>query len=268
MRKRQRQQQHEEHMNETWLIPYADLLTLLLALFVILFASSQLDSKKYEMIMQALNSAFNNGISFFQQPSVVKVSDNPPEPFAKKNNKTGSLDDENSERLEQLQKETEDLEQLKQKLDRYIEENGLTTQLETKLTSEMLMISIREHALFASGSATVREESKRLAVAISDMLAQYPEYEVEVAGHTDNVPIHNAQFESNWDLSTERALNFMKILLQNKNVAPERFRAIGYGEYRPIDTNDTPEGRARNRRVEVNIIRNIKSTDTISVPSQ
>jgi len=268
MRKRQRQQQHEEHMNETWLIPYADLLTLLLALFVILFASSQLDSKKYEMIMQALNSAFNNGISFFQQPSVVKVSDNPPEPFAKKNNKTGSQNDENNERLGQLQKETEDLEQLKQKLDRYIEENGLTTQLETKLTSEMLMISIREHALFASGSATVRPEAKKLAVAISDMLAQYPEYEVEVVGHTDNVPIHNEQFESNWDLSTERALNFMKILLQNKNVAPERFRAIGYGEYRPIDTNDTPEGRARNRRVEVNIIRNIKSTDTISVPSQ
>ena len=268
MRKRQKQQHHEEHTNETWLIPYADLLTLLLALFVILFASSKLDSKKYEMIMQALNSAFNNGISFFQQPSVVKVSDNPPEPFATKNNKAGTLDNETNERLEQLKKETEDLEQLKQKLDRYIEENGLTTQLETKLTNEMLMISIREHALFASGSATVREESKKLAVAISDMLAQYPEYEVEVAGHTDNVPIHNAQFESNWDLSTERALNFMKILLQNKNVAPERFRAIGYGEYRPIDTNDTPEGRARNRRVEVNIIRNIKSTDTISVPSQ
>ncbi|MNN66255.1 Outer membrane porin F precursor [compost metagenome] len=87
------------------------------------------------------------------------------------------------------------------------------------------------------------------------MLQQFPDYEVIVSGHTDNIPISNHEFPSNWDLSSVRALNFMKILLLNDQLDPKKFSAIGYGEYHPVSPNDTVAGRALNRRVEVSIIR-------------
>ncbi|GAA3410025.1 flagellar motor protein MotB [Paenibacillus hodogayensis] len=256
-------QHHEEHIDESWLIPYADLLTLLLALFIILFASSEMDSKKYNSIMRSLNSAFTGGSSFFDQPQVVPIMEDPASDLNKKLEEAKQLSEKQGAEQEQIRKETAELQELKQKLDRYIQDNQLTTQLETKLTNDMLMITIRDNALYASGSANVKPEAQKLAVTISDMLTQYPQYQIEVSGHTDNVPIRNAEFETNWDLSAKRALNFMKILLQNDKITANRFRAIGYGEFQPIDSNDTADGRAKNRRVEVSILRTIKSPNVI-----
>jgi chemotaxis protein MotB len=257
-------QHHDDHMDETWLIPYADLLTLLLALFIILFASSEMDSKKYDSIMRSLNSAFTGGTSFFEQPEVVPIIG---EPASKKKDEDAKSEQADLKSAEQtlIQKETAELQELKQKIDQYIQDNKLSTQLETKLTNDLLMITIRDNALYASGSAIVKPDAQKLAVTIADMLTQYPQYQIEVAGHTDNVPIRNAEFETNWDLSAKRALNFMKILLQNDKITADRFRAIGYGEYRPIETNDTADGRSKNRRVEVTILRTIKEPTTIGV---
>jgi chemotaxis protein MotB len=270
--KKRSKQHHEEHVDESWLIPYADLLTLLLALFIILFASSQVDSKKYESIMKGLNAAFNGGVSFFENTSVVEpIKDPTSMQKGQQGDQRGpqqnaqQMNEQQKEQLEQMEKEKQELEELKQQLDQYITSNGLNTQLETKLDQDMLMITIRDNALFASGSAEVRPDSRKLATAISNMLVEYPDYEIEVSGHTDNIPIRNAEFESNWDLSSKRALNFMKILLSNTNVQPSRFRTIGYGEFRPIDTNDSVEGRAKNRRVEVSILRTVKPLEVQSV---
>jgi len=249
--KHKKKHEHEEHIDESWLIPYADLLTLLLALFIILFASSQVDSKKYEQIMASLNSAFTGGISFLDSSNMIPIQPNPNSAKTE-----GTPNDE----LERLKKEQSDLEKLKQEMDRYIQDNKLTTEVVTTLTEDMLMINIRDTALFASGSATVKPEAGQLGVKIAEMISLYPDYQIEVAGHTDNVPISNREFESNWDLSSKRALNFMKILLGNTSVNQARFRSSGFGEFRPIDTNDTLEGRAKNRRVEVNIMRNVKPT--------
>lgn len=268
MAKKRSKQHHEEHLDETWLIPYADLLTLLLALFIILFASSQLDSKKYDAIMRSLNSAFTGGTSFFDQPNVVPKVQEPNEGQKLGEQAQKSPTDLRKlldEQQELAQKELQELEQLKEAMDQYIQDNGLSAQLETKLTNDLLMISIRDNALYASGSAIVQPEAQKLAAAISALLVQYPDYEIEVAGHTDNVPIRNAEFDSNWDLSSKRALNFMKILLNHPQMNPARFRSIGYGEYQPIDTNDTVEGRSNNRRVEVNILRSIAVPEIQSV---
>lgn len=271
MYSRHKHEHHEEHIDETWLIPYADLLTLLLALFIVLFASSQIDQKKIEQMSQAFSAAFSGGSSFLDQHAAVKLSDDPTA-IAKK--KTGTNEDKNpnanvpaqpsqtkernAEWRQGYDKETKDLEQLKQKLDGYITENGLTAQLETKLTADRLMITIRDNALFASGSAEITPEASKLAKSISDILAQYPEYEVIVSGHTDNVPIRSKTYDSNWDLSSARALNFMKILFQNDQIGQQRFSSVGYGEFRPIASNDTAEGRSQNRRVEVSIMRKFK----------
>jgi chemotaxis protein MotB len=125
------------------------------------------------------------------------------------------------------------------------------------------MITISDNALFASGSAVVKPESKSLALSIANLLVQYPGYEIVVSGHTDNEPISTTEFKSNWDLSSARAIRFMDILLSNKKLDPKLFSAIGYGEYRPVASNATTEGRAKNRRVEVSIIRKYTDPDSV-----
>ncbi|WP_343223702.1 flagellar motor protein MotB [Paenibacillus oenotherae] len=255
-KKRHRSEHHEEHADETWLIPYADLLTLLLALFIVLYAMSSVDSKKFEDMSKAFSIAFNTGVGVLENTTIVETGQQ-----MEKDNETRrkSSDEENKDNDKQrqalMQKEQEDLEKLKKQIDQYIKSNGLTTQLNTKLNQSQLMLTISDNALFPSGSASLKANSRELAGAIANMLKKYPEYEIVVSGHTDDQPISNREFRNNWELSFQRALNFMEILLTNSKHDPKLFSAIGHGEYRPVATNDTTVGRAKNRRVEVSIIR-------------
>ncbi|MBO8173006.1 MAG: flagellar motor protein MotB [Bacillaceae bacterium] len=249
---KKRKQHEEEHIDETWLIPYADLLTLLLALFIVLFAVSNIDQKKYDRLILAMNSAFHSGSGILEYTSAFPLEVDQP---------TESTEHRGSDTDKNIGAELKNLEELKKRVDRYIQENHLESEIETSLNKNLLMITIRDHALFDSGSAEVNPGARQLGVALSEMLVEYPGYEVVVAGHTDNRPIRTAQFESNWDLSTERALNFMKILLQNDQLNPGRFHAEGYGEFRPIATNETKEGRALNRRVEISIYKFVSNAD-------
>ena len=254
MSKKHKKEHHEEHADETWLIPYADLLTLLLALFIVLYAMSSTDSKKFQDMSKAFNIAFSSGIGVLEQSSVISQAnqfENSQDP--KHHEDTKDMSEEEREALQQ--KEQQDLEKLKQQVDKYIQSNGLTTQLDTKLNQSQLTITISDSSLFAPGSARVKPESRKLAIEISNMLTKYSDYEVVVSGHTDNVPINNDEFESNWELSSMRAIRFMNIVLENKQLNPRNFSNIGYGEYRPIASNDTAGGRSKNRRVEVSIIR-------------
>ncbi|MCB8817758.1 flagellar motor protein MotB [Desulfosporosinus shakirovi] len=260
--KKHKQEHHEEHIDETWLIPYADLLTLLLALFIILFASSQVDEKKYVKVMQGLNSAFSGGVSVFEESDTISIDD---VSVNEVENLNENGQNQNQALNDLINKEKQDMEAIKKRLDTFIAENGLTLQLQTNVTSDMLKITIQDYALFDSGKAVVKPEAQKLASIISEMLSMYPDYKVEVAGHTDNIPIKNNEFDSNWDLSSKRSLNFMKYLLRSNNIDQARFRSIGYGEYQPIDTNDTLEKRAKNRRVEVNVIRNTIEAKTKTI---
>ncbi|MBP3967279.1 flagellar motor protein MotB [Paenibacillus lignilyticus] len=259
MSKKHKSEHHEEHADETWLIPYADLLTLLLALFIVLYAMSSTDSKKFQDMSKAFNIAFSSGIGVLEQSAVISNAHQFED--ATETRRREANQDMQKKDIEALkQKEQEDLEKLKKQVDQYIKTNGLTTQLNTKLNQSQLTITISDSSLFAPGSAKVKPESRKLAVEISSMLQKYPDYEVKVSGHTDNVPINNKEFESNWELSSMRAIRFMDILLQNKKLDPHLFSTIGFGEYRPIAQNTSNVGRAKNRRVEVSIIR--KYTDT------
>ncbi|MBB3113790.1 chemotaxis protein MotB [Paenibacillus phyllosphaerae] len=268
MSKKHKHPHHEEHVDESWLIPYADLLTLLLALFIVLFAMSSVDAKKFEEMAQAFNSALNGGTGVLDQTSPIETG---PDNDKKKNetedkNEAASASAADKERKAQMEAEQKQLEDLKKKVDNYIKANGLTTQLDTKLNASQLMITISDNALFASGSATVKPDSRKLAVAIGTMLVSYPGYEIVVSGHTDNQPISTSEFKSNWDLSSARAIRFMDILLSNKKLDPKLFSAIGYGQYRPLDgiSNTTAAGRAKNRRVEVSIIRKFIDPENLS----
>ncbi len=259
MSKKGRGHDHEEHVDESWLIPYADLLTLLLALFIVLFASSQIDQKRLEMMKFSFQQAFTGGKGVLENttvaPARVKADVNREQAEVEKKTDAQTNEQQMQEQMQQ-QKETEQLTELKEKIDAFIQKEGLTAQLKTTLDNQQLRLTISDDTLFASGSAQLKPESRELATVISGLLEQYQDYEVVVTGHTDNVPINTPTFPSNFHLSTDRALNFMVVLLENNDVRESRFSSVGYGEYRPVAENSSSEGRAKNRRVEVSIIRN------------
>lgn len=247
-RKKHHNDHHEEHMDESWLIPYADILTLLLALFIVLFATAQVDQKKFDQMAYAFNTAFSGSPSVFDRNQAITPESDASVP---------SQQSEGSMGQEQL-RETVQLSELKKQIDHYIQENKLTGDLNTILTEDGLMIRIKDSALFTSGNADLRPESLRVGEEIGKVLVPLSQ-KIVISGHTDNIPINTFEFPSNWELSSKRAINFMKfILASEKKLQPERFSAIGYGEYRPLQPNDTIDGRAKNRRVEVLIMRNFK----------
>ena len=244
---------HEEEVGEAWLLPYSDLMTLLLALFIALFAMSQTDASKMQALAQAFTAAFNmGGPSFFSGmgPSTSMTSAT-----------TQGQDNANSAYMQ----ENENLREAQEKLEQYIKENNLQDQVSTELSEEGLMIRLKERALFASGSAALQGQANQIVPVIAALLSSLPE-RVTISGHTDNVPISTAQFPSNWELSSARAVSLMRGLMGvQPSLNPARFSALGYSEYRPIASNDTEEGRAQNRRVEVFIARSMRFSQEDSI---
>lgn len=240
---------HEEHPDETWLIPYADLLTLLLALFIVLFASSQVDQKKLSEMSASMGYAFNS-----------PLSGAPPGTFAIMPSTGGGESGHDAATSEAGQ-----LAALKRKLDLYILENDLNTELDAKMTDQGLLIKIRDSALFDSGSADLRSDAQKISAKIADLVGGIDQ-SILISGHTDNIPINTARFPSNWDLSSQRALNVMKfILVSNPKLKPERFSAIGHGEHRPLVANDSEQNRSKNRRVEVLVQRKYMESGNLNV---
>jgi chemotaxis protein MotB len=234
---------HDDHVDESWLIPYADLLTLLLALFVVLFASSSIDAEKMKQFASSFNEAFDGGTGVLDETSSV--------PPAVSND---SLPKEGNS-------PNEELSGLQQKVDEYISNSGLHDKLQTTLSDDGLKITILNDVFFTSGSAEVQQANYKVAQDISKLLVINPPKQIVIAGYTDNVPISNANFSSNWELSSMRALNFMKVLLENKKLNPQWFSVRGYGQYHPIASNDTSEGREKNRRVEILITPSSKPSE-------
>lgn len=268
-KKTRRHEEHEEHADESWLLPYSDLMTLLVALFIVMYSMSATDAKKFEEMSQAFSSALNGGTGVLEQRSALPSKVQGEQGKDDQMNKTVTKKRSEEEMAKLRQKEQEDLEKLKKQFDQYIKNNGMTDLLSTKLNQSQLMITISDNALFSSGLAVVKDDSRQLAKSISTMLQQFPDYDVVVQGHTDDIPISNSNYSSNWDLSADRALHFMKILLLNTNLNPSKFSAIGKGEYHPISDNTTTAGRAKNRRVEVSIIRKYQESNEFTgiVPS-
>jgi chemotaxis protein MotB len=247
MSRRKKKAHHEEHMDESWLIPYADLLTLLLALFIVLFAMSSVDAVKFQMLSKAFNDVFagGTGVFEFQSPMPEGQMESPDErkEDVKKNDNTDAAAKDQLELLE-----------LQKKVNSYIEDNKLKDKLNTSLTDEGLLLTIRDNVLFESGRAEVRTRDMGIANEIADLLIMEPPRNIIISGHTDNVPISTSRYESNWELSVMRAVEFMKIILKNDQLDPRWFSAKGFGEFQPVATNDTAAGKARNRRVEILIL--------------
>jgi chemotaxis protein MotB len=244
---------HEEHVDETWLIPYADMLTLLLALFIVLFAMSEVDAQKFKQMASAFRNEFTSGTGVMEEQATVPTPDTNPIPTEME---SVALSKEDQKQLEAAKKELEALEELQKKINSYIQSNKLTSSLQTQLTENGLLITILDNALFDSGSAVVKPGSREIGKKLSELLVTTPPRNIVIAGHTDNVPINKPNIKSNWELSAFRGINFMRVLLENPGLKPNQVSASGYGEYRPKTDNKTAEGRAKNRRVEVLVLPN------------
>lgn len=254
MRRSKKRKTEELHADETWLIPYADLLTLLLALFIVLFAMSQVDESKASQLSNSLRMAFQGGSGILKFENPIQ----PPIPIDSNNAKQDDLTHSNepiTEANRKYQEETRQLNELAEKLNLYLIENNLKGALTTEVSEQGLLITIEEKALFRSGKANIIGNARELAQKISTLLEEVPAREITISGHTDNIPMKNHEFASNFELGSARANNFLSIILENPNLDVTNFKTASYADNRPVADNSTPEGRAKNRRVEVMIER-------------
>ncbi|GHU90866.1 motility protein B [Clostridia bacterium] len=265
MAHRKKHAAHEEEASEAWLVPYADILTLLLALFIVLFAtSSGADASKYNAVMEALYIAFNGddipdmaglggeedigmgpGDFDFSQLMNTSPSSNPGE--TEKPATGSSLSDE--------------LDAIKGAIEDYISDTGLGDLLTVRRSGLKVYVTLGKDAWFTSGRADILPQTAKVAQDVAEIIRnnQYDSdpWDVVIEGHTDNVPQKGA-IKNNWMLSSLRALNFLDAMgvgdhPNDSGFDPAHFSAMGMGEWDPIASNDTAEGRQANRRVEISI---------------
>jgi chemotaxis protein MotB len=273
MARRKRKEKHSNH--DRWLISYADFITLLFAFFVVLFASAQVDHRKVGQLAMAIQVAFQQMGVFETSNTHMPFDKSEPMPFEKVQVVENAMRDTDLAQMVPPMKgvisnepDPREVAAIRKNLDA-----TLAKQIEQKTvavheTREGLVVSLREMGFFDSGSAALRPGAQATIKQIADVLRPLPDG-VRVEGHTDNVPIHNAGFPSNWELSTARATEIVKLLITQYQIDPARLQASGYAEYHPTASNDTPEGRALNRRVDIVIVvRDSASQAAGPAPSQ
>ncbi|WP_062110492.1 flagellar motor protein MotB [Bacillus niameyensis] len=266
-KRRSRKHKEEEEVSEAWLLPYSDLLTLLLALFIVLFASSSVDAQKFDQMSRVFNGIFMGGTGPLDYQNPIDVNTDHSSDYPPKSSPVLEEDDnqEKTENQKELTMELEDkkeLQEIQSKINAFIEKKEFDSKFSTELTDEGLLLTIRDNVLFESGKAEVRAKDRDTARELAKFLEMEPPRNIIISGHTDNVPIRNAHYGSNWELSVMRAVNFMKVLLEeDTNLDPKWFSAKGFGEFQPIGDNQTAEGRAKNRRVEVLILPRAEATE-------
>ena len=338
-----KQQEHEKEPNhERWLVSYADFITLLFAVFVTLYAMSQVDKAKTAKVIASTNEAFGVSKStsapafnviesstlipmpnlmqksaadtrppggdkykskikpepkdlvdeIFKGPDLAPVQEEkntkpdrtPPADKSTKPDTTSPAEKRTGESLsspaktqaeqqalskaqeqnqiqpaetakEKSRADIQEFKKIEENIKAFLQEKGAEDKVKMEIGPRGLVISLKDTEFFDSGKANVRAQSMYLLDNITQAISKYSN-SIRIEGHTDNVPIKTSQFPSNWELSTARATNIVRYLIDAHEFPPERVSAIGYGEYRPIADNGTEEGRQKNRRVDVVVLSN------------
>lgn len=229
-----------------WMATYGDLVTLLMCFFVLLFAFSSIDAQKFEAVMQSFQGSagiLSGGKSLADGPLVFN----------------GMPEAQTTE----SPKESQQLEQLKEQLESYLEQNNLEASVQLVLEARGLLLRFKDNVLFDPGKADLKPQALQILTFLADALnsAEFADRYIRVEGHTDNVPINTDRFPSNWELSAGRASSVIRYYIENQQFRPDRFTAAGYGEYYPVGDNGTAEGRALNRRVDIVVLRNSEATE-------
>lgn len=226
----------KKQISQSWLTTYSDMVTLILTFFVLLYSFSIIDNERFRRIAYSLQNALMGG----GEQSIFQYDQHSGEvPIVGEN--TAS---ENDQKKREGMYET---------VAEFVEENSLGEYVTIKESIRGVIIEFKDKILFDTGKAVIKDEGVPALMKIGELLDRLPN-KIVIEGHTDNVPIHTAQFPSNWELSAARALRVLWYLTENRGINPNRCSAAAYGEHSPIDSNDTPEGRAQNRRVNILIL--------------
>jgi chemotaxis protein MotB len=255
MSRKKRARGHANH--ERWLVSYADFITLLFAFFVVLYSSAQVDQRKVGKLALAIQVAFQELGVFPASTTQIPLDTSEPMPFsnvqaiqnAQHTTELGRISPAPDGELDAASEEA-NLSTLQAELQQALQHEINMHTVALHRETEGLVISLREFGFFDSGSATLKPSALPALDRIASILS-IRTCPLRIEGHTDNVPIHTAQMASNWELSTARATELVRLLIQDYRLAPERLSAAGYAEYHPIASNLTPEGRAQNRRIDV-----------------
>jgi chemotaxis protein MotB len=247
---------HEEHENhERWLVSYADFITLMFAFFVVMFASSQTDKGRAKQVSEAVEKALKGGSSVSRvPPAVAKVLggtvDDKGQGNAQMHGPGGAQKAANEEPPEVMELGIS-LKTLSTQLADEIKDG----KVEVSMTPRGIVVSLKQAAFFPSGADTVEMNTMPTLEKVAGALKAVSN-PVRIEGHTDSIPIHTSRFRSNWDLSAARSIAIMEVFSNRLEIAAQRLSIAGYADTVPVADNDTPEGRARNRRVDLVILNN------------
>ncbi|AIS51739.1 flagellar motor protein [Thermoanaerobacter kivui] len=214
--------------HERWLLTYSDMITLLLIFFIVMYTISNINATKFAQISSSLSKTFTGTDYVIGQ-------------YSGKSFVPGNLENKNN------------LGKIEEQLKGFVKENNLQGMVTSYIDERGLVISLQDSLLFDLGSADVHPEEKQMLIKIGSMLKDLPNH-IRVEGFTDDLPIHNNKFDSNWELSVIRATNVVKILVNEVGIEPDRISAVGYAEYRPVAPNDSEGHRKLNRRVDIVIM--------------
>jgi chemotaxis protein MotB len=244
-----RPQRHKGAGHERWLVSYADFITLMFAFFVVLYASANANQKKQAQISASIDEAFR-ALGIF--PGAAHKSVHP-------DGETGTdkpvmpMNIVMGEDVMAPAQVKSDLSRIRRELTQTLSNQVAGHTVSIQMGHDGLVISLREAGFFASGSAAPKPDTLPTLNKVAAALAHTP-YDLRIEGNTDNVPIHTAEFDSNWELSTARATRMARLFVDQRLIPPDRISAAGYAGFHPVASNDTAEGRAENRRVDLVIL--------------
>ncbi len=252
-----------------WKDTFADLMNLLLCFFVLLFVSATIQEDKWEEIAQSFNSSFSifsGGASAIGDGILVSNGVSQLNELDKYINSTGKTADneESADNFDEIQNKVEEAqleasEELAELVEEAVMENNLSGDVEIEFNSQFVQLTLNGAVLFDSGSVELKENALPILDKVGVILERYSSGVIEIEGHTDNVPMSGAKYSNNDELSNGRALSVFNYVISNTNLDPAGIRHAGRGEYVPIADNSTPEGRAKNRRVEIRIYNSLSS---------
>lgn len=242
-----------------WMSTFSDLMNLLLCFFVLLFSMSTVDAEKFEQVAASLASSFSilsgGGSSIGEgvliSSGVSQLSDL--DQYFSSMGKTEEGDDKLEEISNYKTEALAESEKMAEEIEKELIANGIDDKIDLDFNSQYVLLTLNGALIFDSGSVSIKEESLPLIDKISLIIDKYSGRLIEIEGHTDNVPISNASYKNNNELSAARALAVFEYFINEKGADPTRIKCSGRGEYVPIAENTTAEGRARNRRVEIKI---------------
>lgn len=240
-----RTEESEKDNSQRWMLTYLDLITLLMVFFVLMYAMSNVDSKKYTSISKSLNIAMGGGTGYVIGSGSSSIID--------LGGPISSTSSTSTETNKQLPADTSSMTYVKKELANYLNNEKLNKDVVVDTNERGLDVRLKDSILFDSGEADIKNSSKSTIIKIGEILSKIDGY-VRVEGYTDNVPISNGRFKSNWQLSAIRATNVVELLIGYSGIHSDKISAVGYGDCRPIANNSTSQGRAKNRRVEIVIM--------------